>query len=110
MYVNVLNKNKCVLPVSTVISVDLTVNATKAERTCAGIAVDTVGTVCSIFTGVTFTLVYVLLTAPPTEARQTRTSESVNAIATQPAITAGIYKNNWKQSDASFWSCFYLCL
>lgn len=78
------------LPVSAVISVDLTVDATKARRAGASVAVDTVGAVGSVLAGVTLTFVDVLLTTAATKPWQTGACESVDAIVAQSSITAGI--------------------
>lgn len=78
------------LPVSAVVGVDLTVDAAEAGRAGAGVAVDTICAVGPVFTGVAFTLVYVLLTSIATEPRRAGTREAVDAIVTQTTITAGI--------------------
>ena len=78
------------VPVSAVVGVHLTVDATEAGRTGAGVAVDTIRAVGSISAGVALALVYVLLTSAATEPRQTGTCESVDAIAAQTTVTAGI--------------------
>lgn len=78
------------LPVGAVVSVDLTVYATEARRAGASVAVDTIGAVGTIPTGITLTLIYVLLTSAATKPRQTGASETVDAITAQTTITAGI--------------------
>lgn len=78
------------LPVGAVVRVDFTVDATEARRAGASVAVHTVRTVGPVLTGVTFTLVYVLLTSVATKPRRAGTRKTVDVIATQTAVTAWI--------------------
>lgn len=78
------------LPVCAVVGVDLTVDATEARRTGAGVAVHTIRAVGSVSAGVALALVYVLLASAATKPRQTGTRETVDAVVAQATVTAGI--------------------
>lgn len=63
---------------------------TEARGTGAGVAVDTVCTVGSIFTWVTVTLVDVLLTLSATETRQAGAHKVVHFVPAETSIAAWV--------------------
>ena len=79
------------IPLGAVIGVDLTVDAAEPRGAGAGVAVDTVGAVGPVLTGVALALVDVLLAATPAEPRQARAHEAVHAVPAQAAVTAGVW-------------------
>lgn len=81
---------KSELPVGAVVGVDLTVDAAEARPAGAGVAVHAVSAVCPVPTGVTLTLVYVLLTSAATKPGQTGAGERVDTVAAQTSVTAGV--------------------
>lgn len=78
------------LPVRAVVGVDLAVYATEAQRTGAGVAVDTVGAVRPVLAGITLTLIYVLFASAATKPGRTGAGIRVDAIMAQTTITTWI--------------------
>lgn len=78
------------LPVSAVVCVDLTVDTAEARWAGAGVAVHTIGAVGPVPARVALALIYVLLASATTKPRRTGACETVDAIAAQATITAGI--------------------
>lgn len=78
------------LPVGAVVGVDLAVYATEAQRTGAGVAVDTVGAVGPVLAGITLTLIYVLFASAAPKPGRTGAGIRVDAIMAQTTITTWI--------------------
>lgn len=78
------------LPVSAVVCVDLTVDTAEARWAGAGVAVHTIGAVGPVPARVALALIYVLLASATTKPGRTGACETVDAIAAQATITAGI--------------------
>lgn len=80
----------CMLPLSAVRCVDLTVDAAKSGWAAAGIAVHTVCAVPPVAAGGAHTLIDVLCATLPTESSHTHTSEAIHTVQTHTTVATGI--------------------
>lgn len=80
----------CMLPLSAVRCVDLTVDATESGWAAAGIAVHAVGAVPPVAAGGAHALIDVLGATLAAESSYTHTCEAVHTVHTHTTIAAGI--------------------
>lgn len=78
------------VPLGAVRSVIFTVDSTEARRAGTGVAVDTVGAVGSVPTGVALALVDVLLALCAPKAGQAGTPEAVLLVLAEASVAAGV--------------------